>query len=76
MKAWQVFATVLTLAAGALNSQPLPSNGTAVFSLGAPVADFAVTGMDGQAFRSPLDVRCRTPSTIAATSSISISRGA
>ena len=50
MKAWQVFATVLTLAAGALNSQPLPSNDAAVFSLGAPAADFTVTGMDGQAF--------------------------
>lgn len=50
MKAWLVVAAVLTLAAGGLNSQPLPSNDAAVFSLGAPVADFTLTGMDGQAF--------------------------
>lgn len=51
MRSWLAVAAMLTLAAGGLNSQPLPSNSAAEFSLGAPVADFTVTDMNGQAFK-------------------------
>jgi cytochrome oxidase Cu insertion factor (SCO1/SenC/PrrC family) len=51
VKAWLVVAAVVALSGGGMNSQPLPSNSAAEFKLGAPVTDFAVTDMDGQAFK-------------------------
>jgi peroxiredoxin len=50
VKAWPAAVAALFLAAGGLRSQPLPSNGAGEFRLGAPVADFTVTDMNGRAF--------------------------